>query len=187
MGDLPDFVSRRVEDPDLRPHVALRVESERNNVAVCGTHVAQVLEFNPGLVVVGDDEDLRVNRLDGVAESIGHLALLVEDALGRLITAIDALARNAIVLGRVPVHESFEDVVVREVAVLVVWRIKVRQIHVVDSGSDLRGVPADRHAAARDQFRAAEFEVIVRSCGPLLEVGHLNAGRRIDSIGREDE
>ena len=58
----------------------------------------------------------------------GIAAPVVEHALRRRVARVDALARDAVVLGRVPRDERLPHVVVREVAVLVVRRVEVREV-----------------------------------------------------------
>ena len=68
--------------------------------------------------------------------------------------AVDALARDAVVLGRVPRDQRLPDVVVREVAVLVVGRVEVREIERPERARRLARVAPDRRAPARRAARA---------------------------------
>ena len=95
---------------------------------------------------------------DHALERAGHLALGVEHALGRRIARVDPLARNAVVLRRIPRHERLPDVVVGEVPVLVVRRVKVGEVELAQRPDDLDRVRPHREPAAGEQVRDAQRE-----------------------------
>ncbi len=137
-------LAARVVDPDLRAHVAAGVERQHLDVAVHRAHVAQLVGVDPRLVVVRHHHDAGLHRGDDAAERVGHQPTPVEHALGGVVARVDALARHAVVLGRVPRDQRLPHVVVGEVAVLVVRRVEVREVAL---GQRRRHV--ERVAAAR--------------------------------------
>ena len=106
----------------------------------------------------------------------------------RLVVArVEALAGDAVVRRSVPPDERFPDVIVREVAVLVVRRVEVGEIDLRQDVDELEGVASDRSSGAGQEIWHAQRDVVVCAGRPLLQVGHLQSGGRIDSVGREHE
>ncbi len=65
---------------------------------------------------------------------------------------------------------------------LVVGRVEVGDVG-LDGGRRLEGVEAERRAGAVEHARQAQLELAEGARRPLLEVGHLHAGRRVDAVG----
>ena len=142
---------------------------------------------DPRLVVVRHHDDLGLRPPDDVRQRRRHLPPPVEHRLGRLVPAVDALAGDAVVLGCVPTDQSLPDVVVGEVPVLVVGRVEVGEIDVWQDVDGLPDVAEDRDAGAGQELGPAQFQVVVRPRRPLLEVGHLDARRGVDPVGRQHQ
>jgi len=174
-------------DPDLRAHVPFRVVGEGLHRTARATHLDELVEADPGLVVVGDHHHLRVDALDAGAERVGHRPPAVEDARAVAVGELGALARDAVVRRRVPRDDRLPHVVVRLVAVLVVRRVQVGEIEVAELREQRDRVTPDRGTLAGEQVRAAEREALVRAGRPLLQVRHLHAGGGVDPVGRLDE
>ena len=139
-----DAHARRVVSADLRADVALRVEGEHLDRPVRPTHVDELVELDPRLVVVRDDHDPRVDGVDARLERDGHLAPPVERAGTGAVAQLEPLARDAVGLGLVPRHEGFPHVIVRLVAVLVVRRIEVGEVERSERGRELDGIAPHR-------------------------------------------
>ena len=126
---VPTSLARRVVDADLRAHVAARVEAAapRRGRAPRTCRAARRALTHDSSLYDSTTTRARTSR-DHPRERVGHLAPAVERALGRGVARVDALARHAVVLGRVPRHQRLPHVVVREVAVLVVRRVEVGEV-----------------------------------------------------------
>ncbi len=83
-----------------------------------------------------------------------------------VLACVDALARDAVVLGSIPRDERFPDVVVREVAVLVVRRIDVREVEGTEAAHQLARVAEHRTARTGDQFGHAQLDGLCRARQP---------------------
>ena len=90
-------------------------------------------------------------------------------------------------LRSIPGHESLPDVVVREVAMLVVGRIEVSQVELTKRTYELRGVPANGPARTDVELGLSELERIERARRPLLDVGHLEACGGVHPVRCVDE
>ena len=154
-----------------------------------GHIVGQLVEADPRFVVEYDTTStLGVDALDARPQRVGHRAAAVEDARGRRVAQLVALARDAVVLGRVPRDERLPHVVVRVVAVLVVGRVEVGEVEGAEGpAASAIASPADRRARARRAGRGAEREALVRPGRPLLQVRHLHAGGGVDAVGGLDQ
>ena len=180
-------LSLRVVDADLRTHVAARVEVQHLHVPVDRAPLAELVDADPRLVVVRHHDDTRPHLGDHAAEGLGHRPPLVEQALGLVGARVDPLAGNAVVLGRVPGHQRLPDVVVREVAVLVVRRVEVREVTGREGVGDVEGIRPQRGARTRQQLRHAQRQGCGRARRPLLHVRHLHTGGRVDPVGGLDQ
>jgi len=144
---------------DARAVVAGRVEGEDlDRPPALPAHGHQVLERDEALVGEGQDQDLGPDPGDEPGQGPGHLATAVEHALGGLVAGVDPLAGDAVVLRGVPAHEGLPHVVVGEVAVLVVGRVEVGQVHGLQLVDDLRGVGAQGPAPPRAVGESAAYE-----------------------------
>ena len=121
--DLADAPAGWVEDADLRAHVALERDRHRAHVPALGQQRDEVAEVVEPLVGAREHEPRAREPLDDPRQRVRGLAPPVERALRR--PAVDALAGDAVVLGRVPADQRLPHVVVREVGVLVVRRVEV--------------------------------------------------------------
>ena len=145
----------RVVDADLRADVAARVEARAPRRARAPSTSRAARRRDPRLVVVRDDHDARPHVGDHLPQRVGHRPPLVEHALGRVVARVDALARHAVVLGRVPRDQRLPHVVVGEVAVLVVRRVEVGEVARRRASPRPRARrPAPRVPGAREQRRA---------------------------------
>src|ERR1039458_7033023 len=130
-------------DTDLRAHVPFRVELEELDVPAPGTHLEQVVAAKPGLVIARHDNNGRFDSADDLGEGSGHCLLRIEITAGGGAPRVGPLARNPVVVGRVPADEGLPDVVVGEVAVLVVRRVEIREIDRTDRRHGLPSVSTD--------------------------------------------
>ena len=88
----------------------------------------------------------------------------------------------------VPAEQRLPDVVVREVGVLVVRRVEVGDVDAVELAGQLVGVAPHRGARRSGHLRRlAQLERLQRPGRPALEVGHLDADRRVHAVGRLDQ
>src|SRR6185436_18822240 len=76
----PDAFAAGVVDADLRTDVALRVVRQYLDGTASSTHGQELVEGDPGLVVVRHDRQRRVDALDARPERVGHRAPAVEHA-----------------------------------------------------------------------------------------------------------
>ena len=187
MGDLADPLATRRVDPDLRPDVPLRVEREHDHLAERATDLQQLVQAQPGLVVVRQHHDVGLQAGHRGCQRTGHLPLPVEHALGGLVAAVDALAGHPVVLRRVPGHQGLPDVVVREVPVLVVGRVQVGEVEGAQRRGQGHGVASHRRSGPRQEVGHPEVEVPEGPGGPRLQVRHLLPGGRVDPVGCLDE
>ena len=123
-----------------------------------------------------------------VRSASGISRLRLNGALRRVVPGVGALARDAVVLGLVPRDQRLPHVVVREVAVLVVRRVEVREVEATRARSgQLDRVAAVDPAAAREQLRDPQGQPLVGPGRPLLEVRHLHPDRGVDPVRGLDQ
>ena len=98
---------------DLRADVALASRRRAISTVAAGrAHVDELVERDPALVVVRHDHDTRVDASMHAAQRVGHRRARL-NALFARVGELDALARDAVVLGLVPRDERLPHVVVR--------------------------------------------------------------------------
>src|SRR5262249_55261536 len=97
---------------------------------------------------------------------------------------VAAFAGHAVVGGLVPADQRLPDVVVGEVAVLVVGRVDVRDVGGGGrgGGGGLAEGAALAGARARGELWEKQRQGVVGARGPVLEVGHLKAGGGVDAV-----
>ena len=174
-------------DADLGSDIALRVEGEHLDCAARPAHVDELVERDPGLVVVRHRHHPGVDPVDARREGERHLAPTVELARSRPIGQFVSLARDAVVLGFVPRHERLPHVVVGLVAMLVVGRIQIGEVERAQHRCQRDGIAAPRRPTAVEEVGPPQREAMVRAGSPLLQVRHLDPGRRVDPIGGFDQ
>ena len=188
MRDLADLLALVVVDADAGTDVAAIAARDRVDVGATvpqpGQHRQHAFLPDVALVVERHQHGRRAGRLQHRGERRLDVALAVERAAARL--AVDAFARDAVDLRPVPAHQRLPDVVVAEVVVLVVRRVEVEHV-AVQRACGIEGIEAVGLALAvlraRQHRRQPQFELLERPRCPLLQVGHLHAGRRVDAIG----
>ena len=96
MGDGPHLAAGGVVDADAGPDVTGRVEGQDLDVAPPGAQVAELVEGQPRLVVVGEDDHIGGHPGHHPAQGVGHGAATVEGALGGRVPQVLALAGHAV-------------------------------------------------------------------------------------------
>ena len=91
----PTFHARRVEDPDPGPHVARRVKGQGRHRAPLATECLELLDRQPGLVVVRQHEQLAVDAVTTDRRASGIVRL-------ELNTLLVAGSRASILLRATP-------------------------------------------------------------------------------------
>jgi hypothetical protein len=87
-------------------------------------------------------------------------------------------------LGSIPGHQSFPDVIIGEVAVLVVWRIEVREVEVTQLIDEPGCITANGPAGPDEKLRRSQLKRVVGPSRPLLDVRHLQTCCRVNAIRR---
>ena len=186
-GHLADPLPARVVDADLRPHVALGVERQRVHVATHGAPRRELIERDPGLVVVRQHQHAGPHPADGLPQGLGHLSPAIERALVGRVARVDPLARLPVVVGVVPGHQRLPDVVVGEVAVLVVGRVEVGQVELAQRLDHFGRIGPDGPPGTRQELGRTKLQAVVGAGSPAFHVGHLQSRRRVDAIRGVDE
>ena len=151
-----------------------------------GPRSASSASISPGRWKPSSENETTSQRAPGPLDQVGQrrsgLPAQVVGALAR--AAVGALARDPVVVGRVPPHERLPHVVVAEVGVLVVGRVDVRQVDPVQLGGQLvrvgAGHPPRRPRRPRPA-RAARARL--RPAAPTAS-GRPSARRRWSRPGR---
>ena len=105
---------------------------------------------------------------------------------GGRVAEIVALAGHAVVLGRVPGHDGLPHVVVGVVPVLVVREGRGRRgrpARAQRSRPARSASPRTRPSGTGEQLGHPEGQRPAGPGGPLLQIGHLEPGGRVDPVG----
>jgi len=92
-----------------------------------------------------------------------HCSSHIEWTLGTLVLAIDSLAGNAVRLRGIPSDEGLIDMIVAEVAVLVVGGIKIGEIKVSKLMRQFHSISPDAISMARNQVRDPKLKILIGS------------------------
>jgi len=140
------------------------------------------------LVAVGSEDVLAVSVLDDLSD--GPLARLLSVEEARVGLQVHPLASHAVVLRVVPAAESFPDMVVGPVPVLVVGRIQVEQVtrQVVGRLDRVREVcRASLAWAVLDELGNPHLKIVERPRRPRLQVRHLLTHGGVHTVCRLHE
>jgi len=181
VGNAANPLAARVVDPDLGTDVPLRLDRDPPDVTTLCQQRLDVTRIVEALVVEGEHQPRRTQVAQQLGESSGRLPAGVVTALS--IAAVDPLARDAVLLWRVPADERFPHVVVGEVGMIVVGRIDVHEVDIEVRCELVRVLPKHRSRRARDNRRHAQLELVIGSGSPRLQVRHLQAGGAVDAVG----
>lgn len=113
LAHLADLLARLVVNPDLAPDIAWMIPIEHGQRPAIGQECLDLLSAKISLIIERHNQGARVDRIDEPGEGVGDFDLGVIRAFA--LSAVDALACDAIDLGVVPPDECLPDVVVAQV------------------------------------------------------------------------
>lgn len=163
-------------NPDLTPDIAWVISVEHDQRPALGKDGFDLLSTQIPFVIERHDQSIRVDRIDELVESIGDFDFGIVRAFA--FFAVDSFAGDAIDLRMIPSDQCLPDVVVAQIRMLVIRRVKVGNVGGEGLGSvnsiELVGRALEMLWVGED-VGDAEFDALVGAGCPGFEVGHLHA------------